>query len=506
MNRVVALCVLVALAFGLVLPTWAGNHNLPLDRSYTQRNLEPRLLEKEANRLADGDAPLSFIFPRPCISSLDSSRVCSETYRTAYRDSVLDQGIGAYALGAMEFRHTNGLVVAPEAGMLLSGHKGLISFYLDARIFLENAERNWESYDGEEVDVQDADVTGSSSYLSYARYRGELSMDFSFGRLTVGRDAAHWGPSLMGGLVFNQDAVPFHQYTFTTHLGPLTVHSLYGDLRASGAAELSGEKNLYAHRYELRLGRNALLGISEQLLLWEQNKAYLFTPVFPLFMAKSFMHEDSNNGNLAFDLAWRFPGFGLVYGEFLLDDLESPSSLFLKDYSQNKWAALVGIHATRRLAGGWGGAVLEAVRIEPWVYTHFRESPATAANLDRPLGNPLGPNVLDLRCRTYFRGGNFTTWPESGSGDSNRVTRDIGFYLGFTVAATWKGTGPGSYVGDTTYTADIAQNPKDWLKGADSPSLSFEPQASLAWRWTRIEAAWTFTANPRGYFRVLAAY
>lgn len=496
----------LALVAGLAFPTSAGNHNLPLDRPYTQRNLEPRLLEKEYARLAGGDAPLSFLFPRPCVSALDSSRACPEAFRASFRDSARDQGIGIAALGAAELRPAGETVLAPEAGVLLSGHKGPASFSLDARFFLENAERDWVSYDGEEVDVQDEDVTGTSSYLSYARYRGELALDLPFGRLAAGRDAAHWGPALMGSLVFNQEAIPFHQYAFTTHLGPVTVHSLYGDLRAMGAAERSGGKDLYAHRYELRIGRHLLLGVSEQLILWELDKPYLFTPMFPLFIAKSFMHEDSNNGNLSLDLAGRFPGIGLVYGEFLLDDLESPSSLFLKDYAQNKWAALVGVHAARDLAGGRGGAVLEAVRIEPWVYTHFRETPATAANLDRPLGNPLGPNVLDLRGRAYFRGGAFAAAAGPESGVTDLAERGMGFLLGLTVAATWKGTGPGSFVGDTTYVASMAQDPKGWLEGADGPELSLEPMAALGWRWLRCEAAWAFAANPRGHFRALAAY
>lgn len=464
------------------------NPNLPLDRNFTQRNGVPALLENEYRRQITSGGPMSFIFPRPCVSALDSSSVCREDFHLAYRDPQRDQGIGLAAVAAEEGRYLGGDVSATEAGFRTVGHKGIASFSLDARLFAENAGRDWTSYDGENVDVQSGEVTGSSSYLSYARYRGELALDLPFGRLTAGRDAAHWGPALMGSLVFNQDGIPFNQYTFTTHLGPVTVHSLHGDLRAAGAESQSPEKSLYAHRYELRLGQNVLVGISEQLIMVNLDKPYLFVPVFPLFIAKGFMHENSNNGNIAFDLSWRRPGLGLFYGEFLLDDLESPSSLVTKDYQQNKWGALAGTHIPFNLGSAEGGVIAEATRIEPWVYTHFNDFPAQATNLDRPLGNPLGPNVLDLRSRFYYRRG---AWIQA--------------YLAMTVAATWKGTGPGSDAMDT-YDADSGLQPKHFLQGADGPDWLFEPMASVGWKGLTGQAAWGFGKRPEGYARIMIRY
>lgn len=470
------------------LAATAANYTLPLDRPYTLRNSDPALLEAEHHRVVSGSAPLSFIYPRPCVSALDSSSACRDPFRIAYRDSARDQDIGLAILGAEEYRNVGQDVFATEAGFITAGHKGPVSFYLDARAFSENADdRDWVSYDGESVDVQKADVTGSASYLSYSRYRGNLSLDLPYGRLVAARDAVQWGPALMGSLVFNQAAIPFNQYTFTTHLGPVTVHTLYGDLLAGPASRISPDKHLYAHRYELRLGRNLLLGVSEQLILVEINKPYLFVPIFPLFIAKGFMHEDSNNGNIALDAAWRVPGVAMFYAEFLLDDMESPSSLFLKDYSQNKWAALGGAHWARDLGADQMGVIAEACRIEPWVYTHFKDFPSQASNLDRPIGNPLGPNVLDVRLRAYYR-------------------RAGGLYAGLTAAATWKGTGPGSDVNDTTYTASMGLMPKRYLEGAGDPDLSVEPSLSYGWKWLRLEGAWALGRESRGYARLMASY
>jgi hypothetical protein len=314
-------------------------------------------------------------------------------------------------------------------------------------------------------------------------------VDLPVGRLSAARDAAHWGPSPLGALVFHQDAVPFNQYVFTTHLGPVTVRSLYGDLLAGSAAEESPAKHLYAHRYEWRPHRDWVIGLSEQLILARFSKPYLFVPVFPLFIAKSFMEEDANNGNLAFDAAWRIRGFGMVYGEFLLDDMESPTSLLLEDYRQNKWAALLGVHWARELAAGRGGIIAEAVRIEPWVYTHFKDQPAQASNLDHPLGNPRGPNTLDLRARAYFHGRG-------------------GIYAGLTSALTWKGEGPGSHVSDTTYTVDQHLLPKGFLDGAGGADFSAAPVIAWTWKGLSAKASWAFEPGGRGrrYLRLQAAY
>lgn len=499
MLRVPAFPALLA-AFLPATPFAAGpNPNLPLDRPFTQREAAAGLLEGEYRRQISGDAPLGFMFPRPCVSALDSSRACGDGYRLAYRDSARDQSIGLSPMAAVEYRYVGDAVWAGEGGALLSGHKGIASFALDTRVYSETAEgRNWSSYDGDAVDYQDAGVTGSATYLSYSRYRGNLALDLPFGRLEAGRDAAQWGPALMGNLVFNAAAVPFNQYAFTTHIGPVSVRSLYGDIRAAGAGGVRAENALYAHRYELRLGRNLLFGVSEQLILYGEDKPYLFTPVFPLFIAKSFLREDNNNGNLAFDAAWRWPGHLLAYGEFLLDDMESPSSLLSKDYAQNKWAALAGLHAPFSVGGRAGGAVFEAVRIEPWVYTHFRDYPSQAANAGLPLGNPLGPNVLDFRARAYLRG------PERGA--VTGMLPGAAWYLGLTAALTWKGTGPGSDVADTTYGPDSNLEPKGFLRGAGDPELSAEPFAAWGLGPVRVEAAWRLASRPRGYARVTAWY
>ncbi|HKP98189.1 MAG TPA: hypothetical protein VJ385_20835 [Fibrobacteria bacterium] len=315
------------------------------------------------------------------------------------------------------------------------------------------------------MDFQAAPQTGAFTYQSFARYRGDMSLDLPFGRFTAARDAAHWGPGIFNNLVLNQAAVPFNQYSFSMRLGPIRIFSLYGDLTIGPTQGFSEEnlsgRHLYAHRYEWAFLEDWLLGVSEELILHDVSKPYLFTPVFPLFIAKGFMFEESNNGNIAFDMTRRLPGLGLVYTEFLLDDMESPSSLLFKEYAQNKWAWMGGLHHVRDFPWGSTGAILEYSRIEPWVYGHFTPNTTQSANMGYPLGSPAGPNSRIVTAKLY---GRFLP--------SRRL------YLGAKSEWVWKGVGPGSRIEDPV--PQDPTTPKEFLKGNDSPEFYLEPEAGYA--------------------------
>lgn len=374
---------------------------------------------------------------------------------------------------AQEHREAPGSVWATEAGGVASGSKGSLHFGLDARMFTESRDgAGPASYDRETIDIQGADRTGSFSYVSYARYRGFLTLDTPLGRLRAAREAPHWGPGLFTNLMFNQDAIPFHQFSFQTGIGPFSVTSLYGDLLVGGEQVGGTEKRLYAHRYEWRMATWLTAGVSEQILLVDVDKPYLFVPIFPLFIAKSFMQENSNNGSIAWDLAWRWRDKAMLYGEFLLDDLESPSSLFTKNYRQDKWAFMSGMHFATDWREARLGLVAEYSRVEPWVYTHFDDFPAQAANLSVPLGNPLGPNSQAVLFKAYGR------FP-------------YGLYAGLKVAWTWKGADSGSGIFDP-YLGQDHHQPKYFIQGVD-PDFSVNP--SLAYNWRFLNASLSVEAG-----------
>lgn len=435
-----------------------ANPNFPLDRAYTLKNGTPFLLENEHDALARDTARiLEFAFPRPCRSSSG----CEPTLGWSARDSS-GGSIAFSPLIAEEARLLRNRAWSTEAGGVVSGGKGPASFRVDARLYTEmGRDGGAASFDREDVDIQTDSVTGAVSYASYARYRGDFDLDLPFGRLTAARDALHWGPGLLTNLTFHQDAVPFNFLSYSGRIGPVSVTSVYGKLLIGSSAAFSPEnredRNLYAHRYELNVGRNWLIGVSEQLILYNDDNAFLFTPVFPLFISKGLIYEETNNGNLSFDVTRRFPGFGILYGEFLLDDLESPSSLIMREYAQNKWGIVAGAHLTGDILGLPAGLIAEYSRIEPWTYGHFQPNTSQTANMGYPLGNQAGPNSQTLVGKIYAR-------------------LRIGWYASMQVRADWKGRDPGSDLNDPS--PENPLDPKSFLAGNVDPKFEVAPLVS----------------------------
>ena len=442
----------------------AEDCRVPLDRSLTLRSRFPFAIETKYGRMAAGESRLAFTLPRPVGAECGDS---GPAPLLAFPSPDSAQAFSVRLMAGEEYRNDGDGVYSTEVGGVFQGTKGPASAHLDARMFSEmGGDATRPSFDRESADDQKEGVTGSVDYRSYARFRGDFNLDLAFGRLTVARDAAHWGPGLYGNAVLSQEAVPFYQYVYAARIGPLSITSLYGDLQIGDNQNSSsgddGSRNLFAHRYELALGANVLLGISEQLILFDASKAYLFAPIFPLFIAKSLMVEESSNGNIAFDATWRLPWKGLVYGEFMLDDLESPSSLLVKDYAQNKWSALAGTHFVRDFPWARAGLIAEYSHVEPWVYSHFKPNTAQSLNLGVPLGNPYGPDSRTLILKPYAR---FRS----------------GLYAGIAAGLFWKGHGPG---------ADPAQpspqdplTPKNALAGETAPDFAVEPRIAYAWKW-----------------------
>jgi len=414
----------------LLMIGWGQALDCPpaLDKSLTLFDLHPYEFEWHRGKMATGSIPLGFTDPQP------QNRECREEITFPNRPLLTwddsTSVISFLPILGQEMRLDSETVSASEAGVILSGGKGLVSFSLDTRTYMEvggNSDR--PSFDHQIVDSQDGDVTGALDYRSYSRFQGDLNLTLPFGNLSVARNSAHWGPGLFENLTFSEEAIPFYQYLFTSDIGPLHVASLYGDLligeNQSYSSENREQRSLYAHRYELTLGTDWLMGVTEQLVLYEMGKPYLFAPIFPLFIAKGFLYEGNTNGNLAVDLTWRSPWSTLLYGEFLLDDLESPSSLFLHDYIQNKWGVMAGFHWAH-LGEKWStGIIGEFSYIRPWVYAHFQPRTAQFSNLGQPLGNPSGPDSRNGTIKVYGRKGE--SW-----------------YAGCKFGVRWKGKGPGS--------------------------------------------------------------
>ena len=330
-----------------------------------------------------------------------------------------------------------------DGGLYLRGYVDSLDFDLDARIYAESHSANKpQSFDGEVVDVQtDGDYAGAD-YVSYARYRAHMGFNYAWMRASLARDVLHWGPGFFNNLSLNQFALPYNMLNLDMSFGPLRVFSAYADLRVGRwgwSAENLNDRNLYAHRYELSLfSGNLSLGMSELQVLYNENKPWLFVPVIPLFIEKGNYSERVNNGALAFDLNYRILNTVRLYGEFFLDDMESPISLYKNKYSNNRWASMLGMHAAHDFTIDKktfkAGTIAEIARIEPFTYCHFDTAKAQLANLNMPLGNPNGPNSLSIDWILYGRI-SIADWQS--------------VYIGWRNQWLWKGSDLGSDILDS---------------------------------------------------------
>jgi hypothetical protein len=428
-----------------------------VDRPYTLRYLEYSPLLYRFHDITAGEAPQSFFYPQIDAGFRKGNHGGLPLLRWVAQDGSAMLAISP--LAAFDLRGGEALgdtIQSVEMGLFIRGFKDSIDFWLDARMFSEShSAKNPRSWDREFLENQgNKDIEGEVEYSSYSRYRGSFNIRASFGYLSFARDAPHWGPGYFSNLALNQNAVPFNQMAFTTSVGPLTVISLYGDLRIgrhSMGTENLKSRNLYGHRYELNF-ENTQIGINELTVLYNLNKPWLFVPIVPLFIEKGNYTEDANNGALGIDFSQRLPYGFRVYSEFLLDDMESPTSLVRNDNIEAKWAWMAGLAYAGNFGNLKAGSIFEYSRVEPYVYSHFRPGTAQIAHLGQPLGAPHGPNSQTINWLLYAK-----------------RKEHLHFQIG--QEWSWKGTDYGSSVNDTTPTRGHYKAAKHFLRDAEGSQV-----------------------------------
>jgi hypothetical protein len=365
------------------------------------------------------------------------------------------------------------LTKAVDGGIEVVGHKGGAKVFLDARIFTELHSRSKAySYDREFIESQKEGDLSNFSFSSYARYRAGISYSGSLGTLGARRDVLQWGPGVFHNLVFNSQSVPFAHAYYQGEVGPVRIMGLVGELSIDGVGSFrstSDSRTVYAHRYEWNISPNWLFGVSEQMIVYNEVAPAAIIPIVPLFMEKGQGLESSNNGNIAFDLSMRLPkGLpvgGMIYGEFFVDDLQEPSSLF-DNFWGNRWAGMWGFD----IAKDWGtlqiGAIQEFVHIEPWVYTHYLEKTVQATHRGYPLGERLGPNSKAFTSKLYVRNG-------------------FAWTTGLRMDWIWKGTDPGSQPEDAVRV--YKPTTKVFLQGVNHPVLWIGPTGTYTWRCITLD-------------------
>lgn len=375
---------------------------------------------------------------------------------------------------------------AIDGGLFVRGYADSLDFDLDARIYSEgHAAKKPKSYDYEVFDVQSKDQgDGGIDYVSFARYRAHLALNYAWARLQLARDVLHWGPGYYNNLSLNQFALPYNMLSLDLTFGPLRIYSVYADLRVNSwsySKDNLNERNFYAHRYEVAL-KHVTFGISELQILYNENKPWLFVPVAPLFIEKGNYSERVNNGALAIDFNVQLFKMARVYGEFFLDDMESPYAVYENRFSNNRWAAMFGVQVAHDMEVKGKplqlGTIAEIARVEPFTYCHYDTAQAQIAHLGRPLGNPNGPNSLAIDWTVYSR----LLWGP---------WTDI--FFGLHNKWLWKGVDYGSDIDDPYKTIRKKFIEKVPLQYTISPSFSYNGQ------YASFELELTFGKN-RGFF------
>ena len=388
-----------------------------------------------------------------------------------------------------------------DGGLYLRGYVDSLDFDLDARIYAESHSANKaQSFDGEIFDVQNESKNSGADYVSYARYRAHLGFNYAFARLQLARDVMHWGPGFFNNLSLNQFALPYNMLNLDMSFGPLRVFSAYADLRVGRwgwSVENLNDRNLYAHRYELSLfSGNLTLGMSELQVLYNENKPWLFVPIIPLFMEKGNYSELSNNGALSFDINYRLFNAVRLYGEFFLDDMESPIALYENEYSNNRWAGMLGVHAAHNFTIHKrtlkAGTIAEISRVEPYTYCHFgatkaasfslKSAMAQMANLGMPIGNPNGPNSLSVDWMFY---------------GALPIANWQSIFVGWRNQWLWKGTDQGSDINDEYQTVR-----KSFLRGAKL-HYNATPSMNYTGKFVSFMGEFTFGSDPAVFLRMM---
>ena len=151
-----------------------------------------------------------------------------------------------------------------------------------------------------------------------------------------------------------------------------------------------------------------------------------------------------------------------VYGEFFLDDMESPYAVYQNRYSNNRWAAMLGLQVARdtEIKGKLLqlGTIAEIARVEPYTYCHYDTAQAQMAHLGLPLGNPNGPNSLAIDWTLYSR----LFWNHSAS-----------IFFGLHNKWLWKGIDRGSDINDPYKTVRKKFTDKAPLQYTIAPSVNY---------------------------------
>jgi len=301
-------------------------------------------------------------------------------------------------------------------GPRMSGHIGNVSFYTSLDVWTEYAYdsmfrgSSFQPYDGLPYElyglIRDSSHVRSSDVARYgiSYDAGRISLQAAMDYLRVG-PAAHYSVTLSG----RTPPIVYARAVFD--LTYVEYQHAVGLLRS----QKNVDKYLYANRLSgaffngiFRWGINEVIidgsstnqqdndpanQVRQELRDQKHGWAWAYCiPFVPSLFVGHYL-GDNDNGALSFDASLNWPQNFRFYGEFYIDDMSAPWTIFSDDF-RNKWALTLGMQYFTVWGGRDVSAGAEVSRIEPWVYTHFYGGSHRYDHFNSCLGSDAGPNSL----------------------------------------------------------------------------------------------------------------
>jgi hypothetical protein len=230
--------------------------------------------------------------------------------------------------------------------------------------------------------------------------------------LRVGRDTPWWGPGHFGTLLLSDLSGPLNTIQSTFKRGSYQLDGLYAPL---SRGPLGGQRSLYGHNLQLKIGPQTRIGFAETLLLPRNSldplsfvAAFSPIPLFAIERARGRNTAADNGNSLVQAYVETSIARGLrTWGEVLVDDIGVNQNNLVR----NRIGALVGFHAFTPDDPARLGFFAEYANLNGRTYLGLQSlSDGDYYNRNAPLGYPVAPpqgigagGAESLRFEGYWR-------------------------------------------------------------------------------------------------------
>jgi hypothetical protein len=227
-----------------------------------------------------------------------------------------------------------------------------------------------------------------------------LAFNLPYFKLLLGRERLAWGQKNSGQLILSQNAFPldlvkiqggwgiFQGTAFFSILDPLAIKD--------SSETIYVKRYLSGHRVSLDLFSVAQLGFSETVIYGGKDRFLEAYYLIPLFWYHGAQLNQGRDDNTFFSLDFNLrPKKGmLLYGEFLIDDLQIEKKT-QGDREPNELGYWGGLSLLDLFGFKGVGLNLEYARINNWTFNQ-KEEQNRYLHEKKLLGNPLGSDADNL--------------------------------------------------------------------------------------------------------------